>query len=135
MDWARHLPWALLGIRAAPKEQLSLPGQLLHTEEVPADSMRERVKMALQSFTGAARTYAEVVSEVPPELRGVSHVYVWRGAVGPLLTPCYNGLYEVLERSPKFFMLQIGKRVEVVSADGLKPHTVTGPVSSADPPH
>ena len=147
VDWAKHLPWVLLGIRAAPKEdsavsaaelvygtQLSLPGQLLHTEEVPADSTRERVETALQSFTGATRTYAEVVREVPKELSGVSHVYVRRGAVGPPLTQCYSGPYEVLERGPKFFKLQIGKLVEVVSADRLKPHTGLGPVSSADPP-
>ena len=45
MGWAKHLPWVLLGIRAAQKEDLavsaaelvngtalSLPGQLLQTK-------------------------------------------------------------------------------------------------------
>ena len=75
-----------------------------------------------------------MVSEVPSELRGVSHVYVWPGAVGLLLPPCYSGPYEVLEHGLKFFKLQIGKVVEVVSADHLKSHTGMGSVSSADPP-
>ena len=147
VDWAKHLPWVLLGIRAAPKEDsavsaaemvygtpLSLPGQVLQTEEVPAGSTQQRVELALQSFTETTRSYADVVREVPKELREVSHVYIRRGAVGPPLTPCYSGPYTVLERGPKFFRLQVGKLEEVVAADRLKPHTGTTPVSSADPP-
>ena len=59
---------------------LSLPGQVLQTEEVPADNTQQRVESALQSFTETTRSYAEVVREVPKELREVSYVYIRRGA-------------------------------------------------------
>ena len=56
-DWPAHLPWVLLGLRAAPKEDhnisaaellygvpLALPGELLETSEPPAASFLENLR-------------------------------------------------------------------------------------------
>ena len=129
-DWASHLPWVLLGLRAAPKDesavsaaevtlgqQLVLPGQMqqpLDIEPPPA-----RVKQTV--IPAATRSYAEAVSKFTP-LDGADYVYVKRGAASPSLQPPYVGPFRVLERGRKVFKLQVGDRVEVVSLDRLKPH-------------
>ena len=148
VDWAEHLPWVMLGIRAAPKEDsavsaaemvygspLTLPGQLLTAEDMPADNTQQRVETAVEKFAAATRTYADAVQAVPGELAEVELVYVRQDAVKPPLTPSYSGPFKVIERSPKFFRLKIGDREEVVSADRLKPHTGTAATQPAVPPH
>ena len=55
------------------------------------------------------------------------------GHVAPL-APLYEGPYEVLCRSLKTFQLQVGKRVEVVSVQLLKPAPVAPPLVPPDPP-
>ncbi len=56
-DWPAHLPWVLLGLRVAPKEdsgvssaelvyvaRLNIPGQFLLDEEVPGEKMTDYMK-------------------------------------------------------------------------------------------
>ena len=56
-DWPSHLPWVLLGLRAAPKEDhnvlapellygvpLALPGELLEAKEPPAAEFLESLR-------------------------------------------------------------------------------------------
>ena len=148
VDWAEHLPWVMLGIRAAPKEDsavsaaemvygspLTLPGQLLTAEDMPVGNTQQRVETAVEKFAAATRTYADAVQAVPGELAEVELVYVRQDAVKPPLTPSYSGPFKVIERGPKFFRLKIGDREEVVSADRLKPHTGTTATQPAVPPH
>jgi transposase InsO family protein len=58
-DWPSHLPWVLLGLRAAPKEDtgassaelvlgapLVLPGELLSSAEPPATEFLQRLRQA-----------------------------------------------------------------------------------------
>ena len=86
--WADHLPWVMLGIRAARKKEsgtsagevalghvLAVPGQLLSTTAPPADTP---VPPAV--IPAAKRTYAETAAT--PALDGASHVYVQRGGLG-----------------------------------------------------
>ena len=40
----------------------------------------------------------------------------------PLLIPAYNGLFTVVSRSQKFFILDLGECHKSVSVDRLKPH-------------
>ena len=113
VDLAEHLPWVMLGIRVAPKEDsavsatemvfgspLTLPGQILTDEDVPA-STRERADSAVKQFAAASRSYAVVVSGIPGTLAEAEMVYVRRGAVSPPLMQGYSGPYRVLERGPK----------------------------------
>ena len=89
VDWAEHLPWVMLGIGAAPKEDsvvsaaemvfgspLTLPGQILTEEDVPADSTRERAGLAVKQFVAASRSYVEVASGIPGTLAEAEMVYV-----------------------------------------------------------
>ena len=137
VDWAEHLPKVMLGIRAAPKEDsavaaaemvygspLTLPGQLLTAEDMPADNTQQRVETAVEKFSAATRTYADAVQAVPRKLGEVELVYVRQDAVKPPLTPSYSGPFKVIERSPKFFRLKIGDREEVVSPRTASSHTL-----------
>ena len=91
-----HLPWVLLGMRAAPREetgvsaaeaalqqQLVVPGQLPSPSERPADM---EVPPALPAvILPTVRSYAQAVASSP--LDGADWVYVAKGgASGPWLT-------------------------------------------------
>ena len=137
--WADHLPWVMLGIRAAPKEEsgtsageaalghvLAVPGQLLSTTAPPVDTPALPVVIPV-----AKRTYAEAAAT--PALDGSTHVYVQCGGVGPPLVDNYAGPYLVLEKGPKVLKLQVRTREDVVTRDGLKPHVGLTPPAVADP--
>jgi hypothetical protein len=62
-NWVNHLPWVLLGLRAAAREEngsspaqavfgspLILPGQFLDSPEIPS-------KIFLEKYTECCRTY------------------------------------------------------------------------------
>ena len=55
------------------------------------------------------------------------------GHVAPLAL-LYKGPYKVLSRSLKTFQLQVGKRVQVVSVQRLKPAFTAGDEASIAPP-
>ena len=118
----------MLGIRASPKEEsctsageaalgnvLAVPGQLLPTAGLPADTPALPVVISV-----AKQTYDEAAAT--PARRGGAT------AVRQLLSP-----YLVLEKGPKVFKLQVGERIEVVSRDRLKPHAGQVPPAAAEP--
>ena len=61
-------------------------------------------------------------------------VFVRKDASVPSLAPLYRGPYLVLEQRDKFFRLQLGSRMDVVSLDQLKPGFSKDPISVALPP-
>jgi transposase InsO family protein len=143
--WPEHLPWVLFGLRAAPKEDsglssaelvfgmpLTLPGQLLAVPETPVEKVVEELR-AVQPLPTRQLSYAEAASGLQ-QLQQAEYVYVRRGGVVPPLSPLYQGPYRVLEKSQKFFSLEVGGRTEVVSVDRLKPHLGKAPISPALPP-
>ncbi len=148
VSWPEHLPWVLLGLRAAPKEisdissaelvhgsPLVLPGQFVDIPEPPAESFLEALR-AVPAVPQGRRSYAEAASmaNLPDTLRVASHVYVRRGQVAPPLTPLYQGPYRVVERGPKVFKLDLGGREDTVSVDRLKPHRGEAEVVEARAP-
>jgi transposase InsO family protein len=144
--WPLHLPWVLLGLWAAPKEDsavssaellygtpVALPAEFIAAEEPPVDSFVEKLWSAQPPPTRPL-TYAQVAAACPPALLAAENVYVrFGGAVLPL-SPLYIGPFRVEERVPKFFKLEVGGREEVVSVDRLKPHLGKAPVAAAQPP-
>jgi hypothetical protein len=143
--WQEHLPWVLLGLRTAPKEDsgisaaelvygaaLALPAEFLSAAERPNAEFLQKLQ---QIEIPATRTlsYAEVAARLPAALLQASHVYVPRGGALPPLAPLYVGLYEVLERTDKYFWLAVGGREETVSIDHLKPHLGVGLFSASLP--
>jgi hypothetical protein len=94
-DWEEHLPWVLLGLRAAPKDdsgvsatefafesKLKLPGELLGAPPEATEQLVEELRSDCASFTPLPlrhRSYAEVAAEQPPVLMAAQFVYVRRG--------------------------------------------------------
>jgi hypothetical protein len=126
----------LLGIRAAPKEDssisaaevvygvpLALPGQAQAPDR--PDSV-EGAKIPLRD-----RSYADAVRQ--HVVRDAAYVYVREGPAGGPFQAAYRGPYRVLGRSEKVYKLQIGDRIENVSADRLKPHTGSEPEVAVPP--
>ena len=140
-DWLTHLPWVLLGLRAAPKEDsgissaemvlgspLLLPGQPCLAADSPGESI-------LPSHLPTRRlSYAEVASGPLARLMAADFVYIRNGGCTLPLTPSYSGPYLVMERGPKYFLVQRGTRTETVTMDRLKPHLGTAPLVAAEPP-
>jgi hypothetical protein len=132
--WHSHLPWVLLGLRAAPKEYsavslaelvtgtpLVLPGQLLHVPDPPRVDVPPPPTRPL--------SYAPTP---PAHLIRAEHVYVRIGGQQKQLAAPNAGLYLVVSKGAKTFTIQVGQRQEIVSVDRLKPHTSLGPVSPAE---
>ena len=131
------MPWVLLGLRAAPKEDSAVSsaeavfGVPL---AIPCQAQtEEKFEGQLPLIPLRKRTYAEAAGGRPSILEGVSHVYIRRGPVGGPLTNSYSGPYLVVERRLKTLLIQMGDRQEWVSADRVKPHAGGAP-QVAQPP-
>jgi hypothetical protein len=68
------------------------------------------------------------------QLARARYVFVRKGPVGAPLALQFEGPYEVLDRTDKVFRVQCGPRVEVISADRLKPYCGTERPALAAPP-
>ncbi len=145
-QWLEHLPWVLLGIRAAPKEdsgisaaeavfggQLALPGQLVDPAGAVSLPLSEAAVDKGLSIPLRARSYAEAAGGRPSVLQGAEYVYVRRGPAGGPFQSAYEGPYKVVSKEEKVVRLEIGGRVETVSADRLKPHRGESPAVAAPP--
>jgi hypothetical protein len=124
VEWSQHLPWVLLGLRAAPKEDsgvssaelahgepLTLPGQVITAEEPPLARFVERIHSASPPLPTKPPTYTEMAAA----LMMAKFVYVHRGRTTPPWELLYPGPYRVLDNGPKVFRLAIGGREESVS--------------------
>ena len=146
-DWPQHLPWVLLGLRAAPKGDsglssaelvygapISLPGEMLSTPEPPPLNFVQNLRMAAPPPPTRPLSYAEAAKQLPSSLQEALYVYVRRGAIGTAFSAPYQGPYLVAKGGDKAFHVHIGGRQEVISVDRLKPHLGTSPVIPASPP-
>ena len=145
-DWPSHLPWVLLGLRSAPKEDhnvssaellygtpLALPGELLDSREPPAATFLEHLRTTPTSLPTRHLSSPEPATVPPKGLSSADFVFVRRGAPGPPLSLLYDGPYRVLDRGPKVFKLELGGRQEVVTVDRLKPCLVNDVIPASPP--
>jgi len=141
-QWLEHLPWVLLGIRAAPKEEsavsaaeavlgvpLQLPGQPL-----PVDRPNVREEEQRPVIPSTVRTYAEVVAHPQPSLQVGDMAYVRQGGARGPLDSTYSGPYQVLGVRGKAVQLQLGDRTDWLAVERLKRHVGTAEVEPARPP-
>ena len=77
--------------------------------------------------------YAQVTAGTSTALMESPYLYVRRGGVVPPLASLYMVPYKVVARQLKFFRLEVGGRLEVVSVDRLKPHFDQAAVEPAQP--
>ncbi|KAJ8389881.1 hypothetical protein AAFF_G00113500 [Aldrovandia affinis] len=150
-NWLDKLPWVMLGLRTAPKEDLQsssvelvygqplrVPGEFMPNTTDPWSAAVQRA-----SLLDSARVFAPVpttqhgvpTSQVPPGLRSAGYVFIRHDAHRGPLQPPYDGLFRVLEHGPKHLVVDIGGRPEHVSVDRVKlAHLdVTQPVDLAIP--
>jgi len=145
-DWPAHLPWVLLGLRAAPKEDSGLsaaemvygvPLRLPVEPAVAVEASAADVAAARSSLPDSLPTrplsYSEVLQGPPLHLARAEMVFVKAGAVRPPLSPLFQGPYRVLKKGPKTFSVEVGGRVEVISVDRLKAYTGEDTIPAAPP--
>jgi hypothetical protein len=132
--WHSHLPWVLMGLHAAPKEDsavssaelvtgtpLILPGQLLYLQDpqrvdVPPPPTRPE-------------TYVAAADTRPAHIAQAEQVYMRVGGQQKPLAAPYAGPFLLISKGPKTFTIQVGKRQEAISVDRLKAHIGLSPGS------
>lgn len=137
--WVDALPWVLLGIRSALKEDLQcttaelvygmtlrLPGEFVHP--LPPDSSTDpanfvgRLKATMSQLRPTqVREQPQLATHLPAALSTCTHVFVRRDAVKRPLQPPYDGPYRVLDRQAKYYTLEMRGKKDTVSVDRLKP--------------
>ena len=143
--WIDHLPFVLLGLRTAVREDsgccpadlvfgsaVTLPADLLGPapaqDHLPLPSefvgilrgvLRSNAPMPFEYHSSAASN-----SRVPAILSSCSHVFIRVDAVRRPLSPPYDGPFLVLERGPKTFVMDKSGKRYVVTIDRLKPAAV-----------
>ena len=135
--WLNELPWVLLGIRTAPKEDLgtssaelvygaplTVPGDCLPscTESAPPNVTLQRLRERVGSLAPTPMSrHGDRPSAVPPDLSTTEYVFIRRDTLLPPLHRPYDGPYRILRRGDKTFEIDRGGTPEVVTVDRLKP--------------
>lgn len=149
-DWTDVLPFVLLGVRTALKEDLScttaelvygttlrLPGEFF----TPASnrdlsdpiSYVTRLKEVMEGLRATPPRTARRDHYVSTHLDTCTHVFVRHDAVRTPLQQPYDGPYKVVKRGPKQFTVTIRGNNQVIATDRLKPAFVNT-ASDADFP-
>ena len=147
-----RLPWVMLGLRTAPKEDLQASsaelvyGQPLRVpgDFVPDTTVSWSAAQQRATLLDNAKIFAPVPtsqhsiprSHIPVKLHSTGYVFIRQDAHrGPFQRP-YDGPFRVIEAGPKTFIVDIGGKPEHVSVDRLKPAhlDLTRPTEVAKPP-
>ena len=128
----------LLGIRTSLKEDLKctaaelvygtslrLPGEFFvphNASDTDPTNYVAQLKHTMQALRcKPPRKPSQLRGHVDDSLNCASHVFVRRDAVRKPLQSPYDGPYQVLSRSLKFYTLDLNGRKDTVSVDRLKP--------------
>ena len=138
-EWYKQLPFVLLGLRTAPKEDigastaelvfgapLTVPG-VFATNTEPTDrvaildQVRQMVR-ARQPVQGSNHSHHRVY--MPKSLDSADFVFVRVDKVKTPLESPYEGPFKIVERGPQSYKLDYGDRSDWVSLERIKPaHT------------
>ena len=150
-SWVDHLPFVLLGLRTAIREDsaccpadlvfgspLRLPADLVDPSAPPTPSPSSFV----EDLGGVLRRVAPMPfeyhgntsSRVPSALASCSHVFLRVDAVRRPLVPPYEGPFEVLQKDTKTFLINKAGKEYRVSVDRLKPALTSDFHGSPAPP-
>ncbi|XP_064483310.1 uncharacterized protein LOC135396210 [Ornithodoros turicata] len=155
-SWTKILPLALLGIRAAIKNDmgctvsemvygttLRLPSDFFPSSPYPPPDYTtyvNRLRSAMHSLHPPPSRNSQPRSiYVPAALETASHVFIRKDSVRGPLRPPYEGPYPVLARSEHHFTVQLPRRQDVIAKARLKPAFLdqtetTLPVPPSGPP-
>ncbi|XP_022834877.1 uncharacterized protein LOC111362435 [Spodoptera litura] len=123
-SWVDELPTVLLGLRAASRSDtgvsaaqltfgrtLRLPGDFYDATGVGLSephSLVERIRENIQSLKPVPGPHSNSrLYFVHPDLSKVEYVFVRDDSVRSPLKPPYSGPYQVLERGPKAYVIQL----------------------------
>jgi hypothetical protein len=145
-NWPQHLPWVMLGLRAAPQEDsgvsaaelvfgapLTLPGQLIAAAEPPPQVFVEQLRSGVPCVSPLPQPADGGQSSPPSSLAAADYVYVRSPPAATGLSPSYRGPYLVKRRTQKYFIIDKGGRFDAVTVDRLKPHLGGNPSPAAPP--
>lgn len=135
--WTESLPTVLLGLRAAIRQDvgfsiaqmvygktMKLPGEFFQEskrKEDPGTLVSELIKQMEQLRSPKAEHHGNKPIFIPKDLKTTPFVFLRIDRLKKQLEPAYEGPYQVLERTEKYFTLLIkGKEVNI-SIDRLKP--------------
>ena len=133
-DWLSHLPWVLLGLRTAPREDsgtspaqhalgtaLLVPGQLLQPDGPPPDVHRHLSGLPPLP----TRHNRQSLDRGVAQLHDASFVYIRDDRpTKPALAPLYTGPFRVVDRADSHFTVEVGDKLERVNVHRLKPAVV-----------
>lgn len=136
--WTETLPLILLGIRSAWKEDLSAStAELVYGEplRLPSDLLQPTADQLTDyaDFLSRLRQHMKKLQPAPVSRHGsnkifvykdlstVSHVFVRQDFVRRSLQPPYAGPYRIVERSDKYFKIDVAGNIISISIDRLKP--------------
>jgi transposase InsO family protein len=136
-NWIDTLPIALLGIRAAVKEDLGcssaelvygtplrLPGEFFVSPESTPDhaTLLTRLRSSMRSLAPVPATWHTVrPTRHHRALDTCQQVFIRHDALRSPLQRPYDGPFKVLARRDKFFMVDVNGREQSISVDRLKP--------------
>ena len=151
--WMDHLPFVMLGLRAAVREDadcspadlvygssLRLPADLLEsttTARVSPSAFVDDLRDVMRQSSPMPFLYhGNTSSSVPAALSTCPQVFIRVDAVRPPLRPPYEGPFPVLQRGPKTFTVRRNSKDYVVSIDRLKPASMefSAPLQAGSPP-
>ena len=142
-NWFDELPMVLLGIRSSwrvipgcsPAElvyrsALRIPGEFLQPREAravePDLPFLRQLQQSMRSIQPPPpRFHGTQTAYVPANLASADYVYVRKDSHRHPLQRPYDGPYRVLNKSDKYFTLDVKGRTETVSIDSLKAAHVT----------
>lgn len=135
--WTESLPFVMLGIRSALKEDLGcssaelvygcslrLPGEFLESpkvDDVNLSSYIHRLKSQMANLRAVNTRRNSFPGRIPNDLNTCTHAFVRCDAVKQPLQPPYSGPFKILSRSEKFYTLELPGRQDTVCIDRLKP--------------
>ena len=144
VDWLHHLPWVLLGLRTAPREEsgtsaaqhalgtpLHLPGQFVHDDGF--GSVVHRHLSGLPPLP--PRHNRSVKPALLRPLDSAPFVYIRVDTLAkPPLSPLYTGPFRVVARHESHFEVMIGSTIEKININRLKPAFLPDDTVPALPP-
>ena len=138
-QWTQELPWILLWIRTAPKEDLAASAELVYGSPItvpgdflasptpnPSDESAQHLLPALREKVNSflfvpTSQHGTPTSAVPKDLLQCRYVFIRRdGHKSPLDRPS-EGPFKVITAGTKVFTVDRGGRPETISVDRLKP--------------
>jgi transposase InsO family protein len=136
--WTESLPWVLLGVRTAFKDDLqSSSAELVYGEplRLPGEFFEpvEAGSTDLSEFSARIKDFAERIRPVPASRHGDAKVFIYKelantdyvflrdDALRGALTPAYTGPYKVITRGDKVFKILVNGKEATVTINRLKP--------------